>query len=213
MSKKEWIGKLRIYLLRGDVYYSFCWISMEKNGSLLFGFSSKNMRFTEYGSCVVRSGFFTNHSQTKTKGNLSIKKADKPHITFHPPTIVQKVGITHMVDGKGKVDEWNLDWFPVKRPQALLFAYSGDISKLDEVTKLKGNRQVIRVTKNVNCLRMELILHPIPKSNVIIGRPDTLTNILGFCPNYIVCCEFDPVNIVDPAVYIATDEYQLQLHA
>ena len=180
---------------------------MEKDASLLFGFSSKNMRFTEYGSSVVRSGYFTDHSQIIPKGNLDIRKTSKPHITFHPPTTSRKIGIAHMVEGRnGKVDEWNLDWFPVNKPQALLFAYTGDIDRLDETEKLKGNHQIVSVHDNVNCLRMELILHPIPKSTVAIGSPNTI-NILGFCPNYIVCCHFHSVNMVDPADYIATDVY------
>lgn len=207
MSKKEWIGKLRISLLLRNAYYSFCWISMERDGSLLFGFSSKSVKLTEYGRSVVRSGYFTNHSQTLTRGNLDIKNTNKPHITFHPPKIVQKAGIAHMVDDKGKVDEWDLDWFPVRKPQALLFAYSGDIGRLDKVTQPKGNSQVVRVPNDVHCLRMELVLHPIPKSPQLIGQTDTITNILGFCPNYIVCCGFYPMNIVDQAVYIATNEY------
>lgn len=179
---------------------------MEKDASLLFGFSSKTMRLTEYGSCVARSGYFTDHSQILTKGNLEIKKSNKPHITFHPPRISQKFGIAHMVDESGKADEWDLDWFPVRKPQALLFAYTGDIARLDEISKLKGKHQTIRVSNSVNCLRMELVLHPIPKSTVAIGGANTI-NILGFCPNYMVCCQFESVNIVDPAVYIATDVY------
>lgn len=207
MSKKNWIGELRIYLLHRNTYRSFCWISMWKDASLFFALTSKTMRFTEYGSSIVRSGYFVDHLQTLTRGNLDIKETHKPHISFHPPSIGQKSGIAHMVDVKGKVDEWELDWFPVRRPQSLLFAYTGDIAKLDKVTTLKGRSEVVNVPDKIHCLRMELILRPIPKSPKRIDQPNALTNIIGFAPHYIVCCHFDPINIVDAAVYIATDEY------
>ena len=205
--KKEWIGKVRIYLYFRKTYYSFCWISMEKDGSLLFGFSSKTLRFIEYGNSVVRSGIFTEHTQTLTRGNMDIKDAKTPHVTFHPPRIEQKSGIAHMVDDKGKVDEWELDWFPVKRPQSLLYAYTGNITVLDKTFQPKGRHLIATVPPNLQCLRMELILYPNldPQSPKVIHYPNAVANIHGVCPNYIVSCYFDKHSLVAPALYIATD--------
>lgn len=160
MSKKEWKGKIRIYLYLRESCYPFCWISMLKDGSLSFGFMSKTLRFIEYGSAVVRSGAFTEHAQILTRGNMDIKDADTPHVTFHSPRIGQKSGIAHMVDDKGKVDEWELDWFPVKTPQPLLYAYTGDITMLEKTVEPKERRQIVMVPANLQCLRMELILYP-----------------------------------------------------
>jgi len=205
MSKKDWIGELRIYLLQRGVYRSFCWMNMQQNGSLLFSFSSKTARLIEYGRSVVQSGNFVDHSKTITRGTIDIKDAKHPHISFHPPRITQKSGIAHLKDANGNVDEWDLDWFPVKNSQAILYAYSGDISKLSQVVHLKGNHQVVDIPNNVDCIQMELVLYP--KSVQIVGRWDVLTNIIGVCPHYIVCCHFLPIRVVDLSVYIATDEY------
>ena len=209
MSKKEWIGKVRIYLRLRNTYYSFCWISMEKDASLLFGFTSKTLRCIEYGSCVVRSGAFTDHTQTLTRGNIDIKKANTPHVTFHPPKIDQKSGIAHMVDAKGKVDEWELDWFPVKKSQPLLFAYTGNVTTLDKTFQPKGRHLIACLPPNLQCLRMELILYPNldPQLPKVVHYPNALANIHGVCPNYIVSCYFYQNNLVDPALYIATDSY------
>lgn len=178
---------------------------MEKDASLLFGFMSKTLRFIEYGSAVVRSGAFTEHAQTLTRGNMDIKDADTPHVTFHPPRIEQKSGIAHMVDGKGKVDEWELYWFPVKKPQSLLYAYTGDITMLEKTVQPKGRCQIVMVPSDLQCLRMELILYP--RSTKLVHYPSAVANIHGVCPNYIVSCYFDKHNLVAPALYIATDSW------
>ena len=209
MSKKEWIGKVRIYLRYRNVYYQFCWISMERDASLLFGFTSKTIKFIEYGSSTVRSGYFTDHTQVITRGKMRIREANTPHITFHPPKIYQKSGIAHMVDEGGKVDEWELDWFPVKKAQSLLFAYTGGIDALDTVLKPKGRHQVVDVPHNSQYLRMEMTLYPNlnPQAPKIVHRSNAVANIHGLCVNYIVGCHFYPNAPTDPAVYVATDQY------
>jgi hypothetical protein len=205
MSKKEWIGKVRIYLGYRKSLYKFCWISMEKDNSLLFGFSSKTFRFIEYGSSVVRAGYFTDESPILTRGNINVKDAKTPHITFHPPRLYQKSGLVHMIDENGRVDEWELDWFPVKKPNSLLFAYTGSLLALDRETKPKGKYQVVVIPPNLQCLRMELILFPnlSPQTPKVLHRPDAVGNVHGLCVNYIVSCYFYPNPLGKPAVFIA----------
>jgi len=90
------IRRIRIYFAwRGD-YYSFCWIEFLQDGSLSLGFLSRVFKFTEYGSAIARSGYFREHTEILTSGNVDIKDADSPHVTFHPPNIGQNKGIVHM---------------------------------------------------------------------------------------------------------------------
>ena len=178
---------------------------MLRDGSLSFGFMVKTLRFVEYGSAVVRSGAFVEHAQTLTRGNMDIKDTDKPHVTFHPPKISQKSGIVHMVDDKGKVDEWELDWFPVKTPQPLLYVYTGNITMLEKTAEPKGRRQIVMVPSNLQCLRMELILYP--RSPQLVHYPKAVANIRGVCPNYIISCYFDKHSLVKPALYVASDSW------
>ena len=202
--RKEWIGQIRIYLHLRKSYYSFCWINLQEDGSLSFGSLSKTLKFAEYGTAVVRSGYFTDHTQTLTRGNVDIKDADRPHVTFHPPSINQASGIVHMRDSNGKViDEWELDWFPVKKAQLLLCAYTGDITMLPKEVKPKGRYKVARLSSSLQCLRMELILYPL--SATLVHDPSAVANIHGGCPNYIVSCYFYNNNLVEPALYVASD--------
>ena len=176
---------------------------MLKGGSLSFGFMSKTLRFVEYGSAVVRSGAFTGLAQTLTRGNIGIKDARTPHVTLHPPRIAQNCGVAHMLDDKGKVDEWDLDWFPVKKPVSILYAYSGDITILEKSAKPKGNRQIVGVPSDVECLLMTLVLNP--RSSQVIHYPNIIANVHGFCPDFIVSCYFEKIGLVAPAVFVATE--------
>ena len=205
--KKEWIGKRKIYiyLLWKNNYYKFCWIKLLLDGSFSLGFDSKTLRFTEWGSVVVRSGYFTEHTQTLASGNVNIKNILAPHVTFHSPAIQQKGGIVHFVGSNGKVDEWELDWFPVKKAQALLYAYTGDISMLEKVTKLAGRHEIAIIPPDVQCLRMELIIHPLSATAEQVEDKNAITNILGFCPNYIVSCWFYKTPLVELHVFMAGD--------
>lgn len=205
--RKEWIGKRRIgiYLLWRNCYYSFCWVQLIKDGSFSFGFKSKTLRFTEWGSAVVRSGYFTEHLQTLASGNVDIKNVTAPHVTFHSPAIQQKRGIVHFVGSNGEVDEWELDWFPVRKAQALLYTYTGDIAMLEKTTKPKGRYEIAVIPSNIQCLRMELIIHPLSATAEQVEDRNAITNILGFCPNYIVSCWFYENNLVAPALYMLVD--------
>ncbi len=206
---KKWIGKRKIgvYLLWRNCYYSFCWVQLIKDGSFSFGFQLKTLRFKEWGTAITRSGYFTEHAQTLTSGNVDIKDVNAPHVTFHSPTIQQKGGIVHFVGSNGIVDEWELDWFPVKRAQALLYAYTGNIAMLEKTTKPKGRYEIAVIPSNIQCVRMELVIHPLPTVAKQIGDRNAITNILGFCPNYIVSCCFYENPLAEPCLYVATDSY------
>ncbi len=206
--RKEWVGKrkIRIYLLWRRHYYSFCWVQLLIDGSFSFGFQT-SLRFTEWGSAVTRSGYFTEHAQTLTRGSVNIKDVNAPHVTFHSPTIQQKTGIVHFVGSNGIVDEWELDWFPVNRPQLLLCAYSGDIINLEKTAKLKERHEVATIPSNVRCVRMELVIHPLSSNAGQIEDTNAITNILGFCPDYIVSCWFYENPLAEPCLYVATDSY------
>lgn len=207
--RKEWIGQIRIYLYLRKNYYSFCWINLQEDGSFSFGLLSRTLRFTEWGSAVARSGAFTDHTKILTRGNVDIKDADRPHVTFHPPSVHQVNGFVHMRDNNDNVvDEWQLDWFPVKKAQLLLCAYSGDISILPKEARPKGQHEIAILPSNVQCLRMELILLPRSEQSIkLLHSAGALANIHGICPKYVIACHFYKNNLVNPALYIATDSY------
>lgn len=207
--RKEWVGKrkIRIYLMWRNCYYSFCWVQLLKDGSFSFGLQSKTLRFIEWGTAVVRSGYFTEHTQILTSGNVDIKDVTAPHVTFHSPEIKQKKGIVHFVGSNGKVDEWELDWFPVRKAQALLYAYTGDIAMLEKATKLTERHEIVRVPTNVRYMRMELVIHPLSIATKQIGDRSAITNIIGFCPNYIIGCCFYENPLTELCLYVATNSY------
>ena len=208
MSTSERIRKIHICLRLGSNLYSFCWMTLLTNGSLSFGFTSKTLKLVEYGTSVVRSGVFNEHAQILTRGTVNIKNADTPHITFHPPRIEQKSGVAHVIASNGKVDEWELDWFPVKKPQLLLAAYTGDITMLDTVIKPKEQYEIVNVPLNLRCLRMELILYPRqPTSKIRLDDPNAKAHIMAICPNYFVSCNFYENPVVELGFYVATDRY------
>jgi hypothetical protein len=204
------IRKVQIYFAWRGSYYSFCWIEFLQDGSFSLGFLSKIFKFTEYGSAIARSGYFTEHVETLTTSSIDIKDADSPHVTFHPPRIGQNRGVVHMVAKNGTVDEFELDWFPVKKAQAMLYAFTGDITALDKAETMP-RYQIVSVPSNLQCLRMELIVYPrspkYPKPAKIIHIPSAVGNIHGGCPNYIVSCYFYGNDLVEPALYLASDSY------
>ena len=207
--RKEWVGKrkIRIYLLWRKCYLPFCWVQLLKDGSFSFGFQSKTLRFREWGSAVVRSGHFTEHVQILAGGSVNIKDVSAPHVTFHSPKIKQKRGIVHLVGSNGTVDEWELDWFPVKTAQAILYAYTGDIAMLEKAAGLSGRHEVAVIPPSMQCLRMELIIHPRSATLKQIHDQSAITNIHGFCPNYIVSLCFYKNPLAEPCLYMATDYY------
>ena len=110
-----------------------------------------------------------------------------------------------MVDDKGKVDEWDLDWFPVNKSLSMLYAYSGDINVLEKTAKPRGNHQIVRVPSDVRCVLMSLVVYP--RSSQVIHYPNMIANVHGFCPAYIVSCYFEKIRLVTPAVFVATNRH------
>jgi len=207
--KNEWIGKRRIgiYLCWRNDHYSFCWLQFLKDGSLSFGFQSKELqKIREWGSAVTKSGRFVEHTPILRRGNVELKDIKESHLTFHPPRIRQKSGVAHAVANRNKiVDEFELDWFPVTCAQTPLYVYSGDISKLEKIAALKGRHEIVKVPNNVQYFRMELTLYPIPQKRLPVDDPNAFANIFGVCPSYIATCRFYSDSPVDAGYYIASN--------
>ncbi len=203
------IRRIRICLFWRGNYYSLCWIEFLENGSFSIGFLSKVFKFTEYGTAILRHGYFIDHAKTLTTGTVDIKDADSPHVTFHTPKIRQNSGIVHMVAANGEVDEMELKWFPVKKADKLLYAYTGDIAKLDKDSKKKARYQIVNVPSDVQCLRMELMIYPrlpqYPKPPKIMHAPGAIANIHGGCPDYMLSCYFYKNEVVEPQFYFASE--------
>ena len=206
-SKK--IRRIRICLFWRSVYYSFCWIEFLEDRSFSLGFLSKAFKLSEFGSAVLRDGKFSGHASTLSSGNVNIRDAINPHITFHPPKIWQSKGVVHMAAKNGIVDEFELDWFPVKETKMLLCAYTGEINKLDKDNKRKSRYQIINVPPDFRCLRMELVIYPrlpkYPKPAKIIHIPTAIGNIHGGCPDYIISCYFYKNEVVVPQFYYSSE--------
>jgi hypothetical protein len=203
------IRKIRICLFWRGIYYSFCWVEFLEGGSFSLGFLSSVFKFTEYGTARLRDGHFCDHVKTLTSGDVDIKNADSPHITFHTPHIEQNSGIVHMVAANGKVDELKINWFPVRKANILLYAYTGDIAKLDIDRKKKSRYQIVNVPLGVRCLRMELLIYPrtpeYPKPAKLKHNPNAIANIHGGCPDYMLSCYFYQNAVVDPQLYFAAE--------
>lgn len=201
--------KIRICLAWKGNFYSFCWIELLEDHSFSLGFQSKNLKFTEYGSAILAKKRFSNHMNTLTNGNIDIKNAISPHISFHPPKIDQKKGIVHMVAKNGVVDEFELDWYPVNKFDRLLYAYTGDIARLDKDIKKRYRYQDIFISPTNQCLRMELAVYPrippYPKPPKILVMPNAIGDFHGFSPEYIISCYFYKNEIVKPAIYFAAE--------
>jgi hypothetical protein len=203
------IRKIRICLYHRSNYYSFCWIEFLEDGSFSLGFLSEAFRFTEYGSAILHAGHFSEYTRIIPSGNIDIKEAISPHITYHTPKLWQKRGIVHMKASNGIVDEFEIDWFPVKKTEMLLCAYSGEIEKLDKDIKKKLRYQVVNVPPNVKCLRMEVVVYPrlpkYPKPARVIDISEAMGNIHGGCPDYILSCYFYKNEIVQPQLYYTSE--------
>jgi hypothetical protein len=200
--------KIRISLFWRGNYYSFCWIEFLENDSFSIGFLSKVFKFTEYGTAILHSGHFINHAKTLTTGDIDIKDADSPHVTFHTPKIDQN-GIVHMKAANGKVDELELNWFPVKKVDELLYAYTGDIGNLDKDRKKKSRYRIIDVPPEVKCLRMKMLIYPrlpeYPKPAKVIHDPSAITCIHGGCPHYMLSCYLYKNEVVEPQFYFVSE--------
>jgi hypothetical protein len=209
MMHPKKIRKIRICIFHRGNYYSFCWIEFLENGSFSLGFLSQSLRFTEYGSAILRNGHFSEHTRVVTSGNVDIKQAISPHVTYHTPKLWQNKGIVHMKASNGVVDEFELDWFPVKKTEMLLCAYTGEIEKLDKDKKKKSRYRIIDVPPDVQCLRMEMVVYPrlpkYPKPAKVRHVPGIIGNIHGECPDYVLSCYFYNNEVVVPQLYYASE--------
>jgi hypothetical protein len=209
MSYRKWIGLVRIYLRYKDSLRKCCWVNMLKDNSFSFGFSSKVFKFTEFGSSIVRSGHFTDESPILTKGNIGIRDTRRPHVSFHPPKLDHKSGIVHLIDDDKKVvSEWELDWFPVRKPDSLLFVYTGNLNALEIVTKPTGRYEEVYIPSVYQFLRIELRLYPNPHPEApkLVHRKSAISNVHGLCSSFIISCYFYPNPPSQPAVFIAQNE-------
>ncbi len=190
---EKWAGGLQVYLRQKAIYRRFCWISMGEDGSLFFNFTSKTTKLTEYGTSVLRSGYFIEHPEIPVKGNMDIKLAKQPHISFHPPSLNHKWSIAHFKDGRRTVTEWRLDWFPVRKAQLLMYAFSGNIEQLDAITKPTGDgSEIIIIPDNTSFVQMDLFLYPNLDIPQLVGRLYKVPHLIGRCPHYMVSCMFYP---------------------
>lgn len=197
--------KVYINLRLGQVVYSFCWLSLLKDGSFSFGLSSKTRPFTDYGVAVYSPKGFKVHSGVITSGRVLITDAIHPHYTFHPPRINQMSGLVQLTGSNGMVDRWDVDWYPVNIAQTLVFAYTGDIRQLDRATKRKERTETVQVPLDVSCLRMELIVWPRETKGQYIDDLTAVTNVNGISPNYVLNCRFYKNDLEPLIVYVATD--------
>jgi hypothetical protein len=192
MEKKglsiKFVRKKRIYLRSGKQLYPFYWIEFLDDGSFSLGIISKEIKFTEYGSAIQRQISFKNHVQTLRRGEISVQETKAPHYTFHPPRISQEAGLVHMIDPNGKVDEWELDWFPVRKTQHLLTINSGQIQALGTVINPKRNYSIVTVPQGWRSLRMDMFISPVI-SNVELD-PSAFDNVIGGCRHYNLICSF-----------------------
>ena len=144
VQSAKFVRKKRIYLKRGVQAHPFLWIEFLDDGSFSLGFMSKQVKFTEYGSAIQRGLQFEKHAQVVRRGNVSINESEAPpHYTFHPPRITQKSGVVHMVDPTGKIDEWEFDWFPVRKVDHILTVHSGRLDLLGTVVRPRKNFSII----------------------------------------------------------------------
>ena len=208
MNKKsqKFVKKKRVYVKMGGRLFPFFWIEFLEDRSFSLGVSSSAFNFTEYGSAVQRKGEFHDHVSILTSGNVSIKEAQSPHITFHPPRIGQKEGLVHMKAANGRVDDWSMDWFPARNPQLVVSLVSGDIEQLGSTGRPKKNYSVVTVPPGVRRIRMDMYICPNPPN--IVLDPQAFDNVIGGCPAYVLCCSFYHASRQRGALYIATDQFE-----
>lgn len=206
MNKKK-NRKLRIYVKQDNKYFPFCWVELLQDGSFSFGLSSKRINFTEYGSAILKSGKFTDHKQTITRGKIKIKDAKAPHVTFHPPGILQQSGIVNFTTTNGKIDTWTLNWFPVRQKQQLAYITVNNLKEISNSSRPKKQYRVVPMPKNIQSFRMNLEIN---KRNTPITKlhdNSTISNtcIFGYSPNYILALKFYKDTPKTTSIYIASD--------
>jgi len=188
MPSVKFVRKKRIYILWHKLQYPLCWIEFLEGGSFSIGLISNKVNFTENGAAIQRGISFKEHVQTIQRGNLKIRDAQTPHYTFHPPRIDQDFGLVHMVDVNGKVDEWDLDWFPVNNTRHILTLNAGPFEVLGPVPKPKKNYSIISATDDCYSLRMDLFIAEVG-ANVELDK-SAIDNVIGGCKYYNLICSF-----------------------
>ena len=199
----KFVRKKRIYILRQKFLYPLCWIEFLEDGSFSIGLISNKINFAEYGLAIQLGLSFEDHVQTIQRGNLKIQDTQTPHYTFHPPRISQDIGLVHMVDPNGKVDEWNIDWFPVIKTQHLLTLKTGYLEALGTAIKPKKNYSVINAPNGCIGLRMDMFIVPVG-ANVELDR-SAIDNVIGGCKNYNLICSFYEDSNTLLCWYVAND--------
>lgn len=199
----KFVKKKRIYFRSGKSLYPFCWIEFLKDGSFSLGLISKEIKFTEYGSAIQRRIYFNDHVQTLRRGEISVQETKAPHYTFHTPRISQEAGLVHMIDPNGKVDEWELDWFPVRKTQHILTINSGQIKVLGTVMNPKKNYSIVTVPQGWRSLRMDMFISPV-RANVELDT-SAIDNVIGGRKHYNLICSFYKDSNNSLCLYVVSD--------
>jgi hypothetical protein len=203
VQSAKFVRKKRIYLKAGAAIHPFLWIEFLDDGSFSLGFMSKQVKLTEYGSAIQRGAEFTQHAQVVRRGNIPIDETETPHYTFHPPRISQRSGIVHMVDATGKIDEWEFDWFPVRKVDHILTVYSGQLTLLGTVVRPRKNFSIIAVPPSAQGLRMDMFICPV---RTHIGLDSlAIDNVIGGCKHYNLVCSFYKDSSTRFSIYVATE--------
>ena len=201
-KSRKFVKKKRIYLKMEGRLFPWFWIEFLEDKSFSLGMSSSATTFTEYGSAIWRKQTFEEHIPILTSGNVPIKEAHSLHVTFHPPRITQKQGVVHMTAANGRVDEWNMDWFPVGNPKLIVTLLSGDIEQLGSAGRTKRNYSVVTVAPGIRRVRMDMYICPNPPN--ITLDPKAFDNVLGWSPAYVLCCSFYQDSRQQAALYVAS---------
>ncbi len=200
----KFVRKKRIYLRGGAGIHPFLWIEFLDDGSFSLGFMSKQVKLTEYGSAIQQGAKFTQHAQVVRRGNVTIDESKAPHITFHPPRISQTSGMVHMVDETGKIDEWEFDWFPVRRVDHIFTVYSGQLGLLGTVVRPRKNFSIIAVPPGAQGLRMDMFICPVGTHIELDSL--AIDNVIGGCRHYNLVCSFYKDSSAQFSIYVATDK-------
>ncbi len=202
MHSVKFVRKKRIFLKKGTHVYPFTWIEFLEDSSFSLGFMSKKIVLTEYGSAIQRRLRFEEHTKIIKRGTIPINETKMPHYTFHPPRISQKCGIVHMVDQRGKVDEWEFNWYPVTTAFHIATVYSGDLEMLGAVKSPKKNFSLVAVPLASFGMRMDVFMCPVG-SHVELD-PLATDNVVGGCKHYNLICSFYSDNSPQFSMYVAT---------
>lgn len=204
MTSVKFVRKKRIYLEKGSHIYPFIWIEFLEDASFSFGFMSRQIKLTEYGSAIQRRLQFQEHTEVIQRGAVSISETKMPHFTFHPPKISQASGIVHMVDQCGKVDEYELDWYPVTMVDHIATVYSGDLAMLGIVKSPKKNYSFVAVPHSSAGMRMDAFICP-AGAHVELD-PLAEDSVIGGCKHYNLVCSFYSDNSPQFAIYVAAEK-------